>query len=37
MYLKIRNVHVFRGLDKNRKYFKFEQKLMRYTDVKYSE
>ena len=44
MYLKIWNVHGFRGLDKNRKYLKFEQykttfsvlqKLMRYMNAKY--
>ena len=33
MYLKICNVHGFRGNDKNRKYLKFEQYRIRFFGV----
>ena len=33
MYLKICNVHGFRGNDKNRKYLKFEQYKIRFFGV----
>ena len=33
MYVKIGNVHGFRGLDKNSKYLKFEQHRIRFFGV----